>query len=261
MFGLLLTGCWVLPWANAWGDEAPEPTAPAVAATQAFSNEAWAELIRATILTAMPDKKVQDKHWGHKSKVLSRYEIKTHGGQIKVRPRTKEVNHGFWQRHTVKMLDPGDSLQVDLKDVRRTTDGLTFEMHVVMRARVTTEFEHWVYGVKGLNGQVEADVTIAADLDCSVDLATVTKDGDLLPSVQLVPTLSALHLKVRDIDARKVGVLGGWAAEEIGDSSRSTVNTILHESEDSILKDIRKQIAKKQDQFTISPGALLSSGK
>jgi len=112
-----------------------------------------------------------------------------------------------------------------------------------------------------LNGQVEADVTIAADLDCCIDLTTVSKEGDLIPSVQLLPTLNALHLKVRDIHARKVGVLGGWAAEEIGDNSRSTVNTILHEAEDSILKDIRKQIARKQDQFTISPGALLNRGK
>lgn len=260
-FGLVLIGSVAVCHGNARADELAVPAPTAAAITNGFSNEAWAGLIRATILAAMPEKKVQDKHWGHKSEVFSRYEIKTKGGQIKVRPRTKEVNHGFWQRHTVKMLDPGQTLKVDLDDVRRTDDGLTFAMRVVLKSRVTTEFEHWVYGVKGLNGQVEADVTIAADLDCSIDLNTITKEGDLLPSVQLVPTLNALHLKVRDIDARKVGVLGGWAAEEIGDNSRSTVNTILHESEDSILKDIRKQIVKKQDQFTISPGALLSLGK
>lgn len=230
-------------------------------AANAMSNEAWADLIRATVLAALPEKKIQDKRWGQTSTVFSRYEIKTKGGQIKVRPRTKEVNHGFWQRHTVKMLTPEQTLQLDLHDVTRSDNGLTFSMRVVLESRVTTEFEHWVYGVKGLNGQVEADVTIAADLDCSIDLTTVTKEGDLIPSVQLLPTLNALHLKVRDIHARKVGVLGGWAAEEIGDNSRSTVNTILHEAEESILKDIRKQIAKKQDQFTISPGALLNLGK
>lgn len=229
---------------------------------QSTGNEAWTNLIRSTILATLPEKKVQDRHWGHKSHVLSRYEIKTKGGQLKIRPRTKEVNHGFWQRHTILMLDPDKRMQVTLDDVHRDPTGpLRFAMRLVLQARVTTEFEHWVYGVKGLNGQVEADVTLAAALECSVDLSTFQKEGNLLPSVQLVPTLDALHLKVRDIDARKVGPLGGWAAEEIGDSSRSAVNTFLHESEDSILKDIRKQIARKQDSFTVSPGELLKLGK
>lgn len=227
-----------------------------------FDQDAWSSLIRSTILAVLPSKKVQDKHWGHKANVLSRYEIKTKAGQLKIRPRTKEVNHGFWQRHTVTMLDPGRNLQLQLRNIQRPEGApWTFAMEVVLRARVNTEFEHWVYGVKGLNGQVDAEVTVAADLDCSLDLTSKQKEGDLLPTLQLVPTLHALHLKVRDIDARQVGILGGWAAEEIGDSSRSTVNTILHESEDSILKDIQRQIDKQRDKFAVSPAALLNLGK
>ena len=224
--------------------------------------DAWAEIIRATVIAALPEKNVLDKHWGQTTPVLSRYEIKTRKGRLSVRPKTKQVNHGFWQRQTVTILEPDQTLQIDFQDVQRLPNGrLVFTMQVVMRARVNTEFEHWAYGVKGLNGQVEADVTVAVETACSFDLTTVQAKGDLLPSIQLVPEVTDLELKVRDIDARKIGVIGGWAAEEIGDSSRSTVNSILNEFEAAILKDLRRKIEKNTDRLKISPSRLLGASK
>ena len=224
--------------------------------------DAWAEIIRATVISSMPEKSVQDKHWGHTTAVLSRYEIKTRHGRISMRPKTKQVNHGLWQRQTISMLKPNETLQIEFRNIQRPPDGaLTFTMQVVMRSRVTTEFAHWLYGVKGLNGQVEADVTIAAVVDCSIDLTSEQQAGELLPSIQLVPDVQDLQLKVTDIDARQIGLVGGWAAEEIGDSSRSTVNSILHGSEGKILKDLRRKIEKNQDRLRISPSQLLTGSK
>jgi hypothetical protein len=141
----------------------------------------------------------------------------------------------------------------------KTSNGFT--MRVVLRARVSTEFAHWVYGVKGLNGEVEADVTVAAVTACALDLTTVQEQGDLFPSLQLVPEVMDLKLKVHDIDARKIGLIGGWAAEEIGDNSRSTVNSILNEFEGAILKDLRRKIVKNQDRLKVSPANLLRGAK
>ena len=98
---------------------------------------------------------------------------------------------------------------------------------------------------------------MAAVADCSLDLKTVQEKGDLLPSLQLVPEVTKLKLKVRDIDARQIGVIGGWAAEEIGDSSRSTVNRILNEFEGALLKDLRRKIDKNRDRLKVSPAKLL----
>lgn len=247
-----------------WGQESgrDEPLQVAEAIGTSLGPDAWAEMIRATVVSALPESSVQDKHWGHTTAVLSRYEIKTRHGRISMRPKTKQVNHGLWQRQTITLLNPNETLQIEFRNVERPPVGpLTFTMQVVMRSRVTTEFEHWLYGVKGLNGQVEADVTIAAVVDCSIDLTSVQAEGDLLPSIQLVPEVQDLHLKVYDIDARQIGLVGGWAAEEIGDSSRSTVNSILHEFEGSILKDLRRKIEKNQDCLRISPSQLLTGGK
>ncbi len=231
--------------------------------TTGIGADAWAEIIRSTVIAAMPEKNVQKKNWGNTAPRFSRYEIKTRHGRITtMRPKSKDVNHGFWQRNTVTMLQPDETLQIEFQNVQRLPDGkLVFTMWLVMRARVSTEFEHWVYGVKGLNGQVEADVTVAVITDCSFDLTAVQGKGELLPSIQLVPEITDLKLKVRDIDARKIGLIGGWAAEEIGDNSRSTVNLILHESEGAILKDLRRKIEKNQERLKISPSRLWGASK
>lgn len=239
------------------GDE-PGRAEATPSAPESLGADAWAGIIRATVIATLPEKQVQDKHWGHTASVFSRYEIKTRKGRLSMKPLTKEVNHGFWQRQTVTMLQPDETLLIEFQNVQRQPDGkLTFTMRVVFRARVSTEFAHWVYGVKGLNGQVEADVTVAAATACSLDLTTVQDKGDLLPSLQLVPEVTDLKLKVHDIDARKIGLIGGWAAEQIGDGSRSSVNTILNEYEGAILKDLRRSIEKNKGRLKISPAKLL----
>ncbi len=58
-------------------------------AANALSNEAWADLIRATVLAALPEKRVQDKRWGQTAPVFSRYEIKTKGGRSRSGPRPR----------------------------------------------------------------------------------------------------------------------------------------------------------------------------
>lgn len=246
------------------GSDEPVQVAEAVGASPApgLGADAWAEIIRATVVTALPETSVQDKHWGHTTAVLSRYEIKTRHGRISMRPKTKQVNHGLWQRQTITLLKPDETLQIEFRHILHPPgEPLTFTMQVVLRSRVTTEFEHWLYGVKGINGQVKADATIAVVADCSIDLTSVQREGELLPAIQLVPEVTDLHLQVTDIDARQIGLVGGWAAEEIGDSSRSTVNSILHASEGKILKDLRRKIEKNQDRLRISPSQLLTGTK
>jgi hypothetical protein len=118
-----------------------------------------------------------------------------------------------------------------------------------------------VYGVKGVNGQSEADVTLAVVVDCAYDITTEQREGELLPSILIVPEVNDLQLKVLDIDTRNVGVVGGWAAEQLGDNSRSTVNTILNASEDRILRDLRKKIEKNKERLRISTSKLLGVSK
>ena len=216
-------------------------------AIQGIGADAWAEIIRAAVLASLPEESVKEKQWGRQAEILSRYEVKTKNGWFRVRPVKNLVNHGFWQRDTVQMLNPEETLQLQFQNVQNPPEGpLTFTMQLIMQARVKTEFVQWVYGVKGLNGKADANVVLAVEADCSIDLKSVHKKGDLLPSIQVVPDVTGLRLRVQDIDAHQIGAVGGWAAKEIGDNSRTMVNAIINEYEGKILRDLRRKIEKNR---------------
>ncbi len=215
---------------------------------------AWAELIRATVVATVPEKTVKDKKWGGQIEVVSRYDLKSKNGRLSLRPQTRRMNHGLWQRHSVTLLEPEKTLLMEFRDVAQSDDGtLRFTMQLQLRAHVDIDFAHWVYGVKGLNGTTQADITAAAIARCAVKLDAVLPKGALLPAIQLTPTIEELKLNVRDIDARQIGLVGGWAADEIGNSSRSAVNSILNEQTEKILHDLRRKIEKNKDQYRVSP--------
>ena len=50
----------------------------------------------------------------------------------------------------------------------------------------------------GCNGQTESDVTLAVVVNCAYEITTDQKEGELLPSFQIVPEVNSLDLKVRD---------------------------------------------------------------
>lgn len=226
-----------------------------------MGTEAWAEIIRVAVLASLPDESVDEKKWGRQT-MVAQYQVKTRHGWFQVRPVNKLVNHGFWQRHTVKYLDPEQTLKLEFLNVKDPPEGpLSFTMRTMLQARVTTQFAQWVYGVKGINGKVDANVALAIDADCTLDMQSTHKPGDLLPSLQLLPDVTGLRIRVIDIDAKQVGLARGDIAKELGNGSQSMVNAIVNEYEGKVLRNLRRKIEKNKDRLQISPSQLLTKKK
>ncbi len=54
--------------------------------------------------------------------------------------------------------------------------------------------------------------------------------------------LRDLELSLRDIDTRRIGIIGGWVAREVGDGQRQFINTILRSQQDHIRRRIQERI-------------------
>jgi hypothetical protein len=136
--------------------------------------------------------------------------------------------------------------------VRTLEDGSTrFELFLKVRARAETQFTYWTYGVKGLNGSIESDVTVQALADCSFRIETASKNGSFLPQVAFAPQVHGLDLKLSDVDTRRVGVIGGWVADELGNATRKAVEDLLQSQEPRILERIQKSIRKNEDRMQV----------
>lgn len=223
----------------------PEPTAKNL-------DTSWSEIVEDLVVNLIPENFSDDRHWGKTEKVSRGVRVRTKGGQVRLEQREKKVNHGFWRRVKVKLLDPQKTLQLEIRNVRTTEDGSTrFDLSLQVRARCDTQFTFWTYDVKGLNGSVESDVTVRALADCSFQIETTSKEDSFLPEVAFAPQVHDLDLKLTDVDTRRVGIVGGWVADELGNFTRTAMEDLLQSQEPKILERIRKSIRKNEDRMQI----------
>ncbi len=247
----LLAGCLALmPLASPTAVHADESaTVDAPAAAPEFS---WSDLAREIALHVIPENYRDDRHWDKKERMQSGVRVKTKNGQVRFEPRDKKVNHGLWRRFSMALLNPDKTFQLDIRNVRCTPEGATrFDLFVQVRARCETQFALWTYGIKGLNGTVESDVTVQALVDCSFRLDTEFTEGSVLPVFALKPEFHDVDLKLSDVDTRKIGLLGGWMAEELGNGTRKSFEDLLQSQEKPLLERIRRTVGKNQDRLRL----------
>lgn len=208
----------------------------------------WTEALRAVLLTAIPDKYEDRKHWGKTTKVFDGFKVRQHGFDVNVSKRTKLVNHGAWYMYQAQLLDPQRNLQLAINHVEPRGPGMfSFELHVTAKMRCVARFEQWVLGVKGLNFPVVSDAVVQMDAQCELVVRTERHEKSFLPDVIIVPSLQRVRLILRDIDTHQVGEIRGDIAEELGNGSRRFLEDLLHKQEPKVVKKANAAIAKKRD--------------
>ncbi len=232
--------------------DASQPTSPTEAVTldgPSLGNApTWIEVLRAVLLTAIPDKYEDRKHWGKTTRVFDGFRVKQQGLDVRVSKRTKLVNHGSWSRYQVQLLDPQRHLQLAMDHFESSGPGrVSFELHVTARMRCVARFEQWVLGVKGLNLAVVSDAVVQLDAQCELAMRTERRENSFLPDVILAPSLQQIRLTLRDIDTRRIGEIRGDLAEELGDGSRRFIQDLLRRQEPRVLKKANAAIAKKRE--------------
>ena len=201
---------------------------------------------------------IDERHWNRQEKVFDGWGWK-HG---KIRTRRQEVNHGLWQRYKLKPIDPEHrfviqirSLPLDAtKPAMPKASALRFELFVSTRLSLEADYALWTWGVKGVNGKVEADATVEARAICSLETRTTFEPGSLMPHFTFLPQVHEIHLRLEDIDLERVFLLSGPISKELGKGMRHTLEDILQEQEPKILKKIQKSL-DKQNQKRLNPAA------
>src|SRR5262245_43597822 len=84
------------------------------------SETSWSEIVEDIVVNLVPENFSDDRHWGKTTKVSRGVRVRTNGGQVRVESREKKVNHGFWRRVKVNLLDPQKTLQLEIRNVRKT---------------------------------------------------------------------------------------------------------------------------------------------
>ncbi|MDB5343862.1 MAG: hypothetical protein JWP89_2239 [Schlesneria sp.] len=151
----------------------------------------WSELARAIVLTAIPDKYVDRKHWDKTREIFDGISVQQRGFNIRMSERKRKVNHGSWYMYTIRFPNPEQNLKLVIDQIQSQGTGkFSFAVHVAMKnIQLHGQFEQWVMGVKGLNFDFESDVEVHMHAIVQMSIRPETKRGSLLPDLVLDPAV------------------------------------------------------------------------
>lgn len=217
----------------------------------------WSEILRAIVLTAIPDKYEDLKHWGNTNEVFAGVKVQQRGFNIRVSERKREVNHGAWHRYKIELIDPKQHLKLNFSQIETVAaNEYRFQVRLASKLRCRGDFEHWALGVKGFNATVvsEADVEIIAN--CRLAIRTESNGKHLIPDLILDPHVDAIKLFLRHLDVKRIGEIRGVLAEGIGDLSRHDIENLLQAQENRVTKKANEAIDKKRSSLRLTASKL-----
>jgi hypothetical protein len=223
----------------------PEEQAPALDPPSSAPRFPFVSLLRDLSREVVPDDFEEREDWGRQVKVFSGFDVRGRPPDLRISRRTKLVNHGVWRRFRVQFIHPERRLHLEVRHVRfEPGSGVTFQVVCSARIRCTAQAVVWNYGVKGLSSSLQSDATVRLVADARVTAQDEAKPGSLFSLVVFRPEVTELKLRLADLDVRRVGLIGGEAADELGDASKRTIERLLERQEPKL----RRTIAKKIDE-------------
>lgn len=218
------------------------------------------KLIRDLALVAIPDEFEDDKKWGRTKRVQSGLSVKFEDGKIRTHRKWKNVKHGRWQKHNIRMVEPEQRFRLQINNVVKTPEGAYhFDISCFARLRIEARFQDWRLGVPMLRISTDALTDVRLDAHCSLVLDF--DYGTFPPAVELQPKVHAANVRVGRFQVKRISHLKGRVAEEFSGAIKSVVKREIAKRRKDLPKKINKKIAKKKDDLKISLGDWLNFSK
>ena len=156
----------------------------------------------------LPEKYVNDKHWGKTKPVFDGIRLRREGVKIETERRWKQVNDGVWKRYEIDLPEDRDAVRLtvdrlEVVDHQRGRIALHLETPVHLFGRVAV----WERGVQlvSINADAHAKVRLAltADVGLRFDILRIP------PDVVLDPRVLDARIELVDFRLNRVSQLHG----------------------------------------------------
>lgn len=222
--------------------------------------EALSRAVRGILVDSLPTKIEGSDSWGERKEVLSGLKLNSDQGRIRLDRRTKQVNHGLWRRWTVIPVEPEKHLRFEIVDARSIGPRqVAFELVASAPLSGDARLERWRYGVKMLNFAVEADATIEMRLKGIVDYRV--EWSELGGRVVILPAVHEADLSLREFDLRRLGIIDGKLAEELGDRATDFLSRQLDMQERQVGERVNRVLTERREKLALTfPWSLPQGG-
>lgn len=208
-------------------------------------------IIRSLLLANLPKEYENAKKWGMTRPRWDGLMISFDGLRLDTKRRWKDVNHGTWTKYSAWLLNPDESLDVAISNMRKSPSGhAAFEVHVAARLGASGRMSEWNRGVQLISLNAEAEVDVAMRLDCEV--SSRLDLSHFPPDVFLVPTVKSAQLAIRDFRLQRISDLHGPLVRQLGDSLRGDLEREINERSDKLVDKANVALKKKEDKLRLS---------
>ena len=237
-----------LPALAAAGPPAERPAEPP-------SAQELAAIMRTLLLAALPDPLVENSSdWGRQKRVTNGVTWEKDGLLLKPHRQKKLKNDGTWRRIRVEAINPAQSLNLVVQNVRQPEKGrLTFDVLVTLPTRIHFEQQIWESGIKLYSGSTRAKCRPILGLRCESTSRAVKTDGALPDVVFRMRVLDA-RLTYHDLKVERTAGLRGELAESLGDVMLDAVRAWKPSLEKKMLEKANRAIVKAADTKEVRLG-------
>jgi hypothetical protein len=211
-------------------------------------------LLKGMVLDAIPHTYQEWDDWGRQAKQFAGVAWRRDpGGKWETKRQWTKVNDGIWRMYSAELVNPEQTFQVQLTNLRESTPGVVvFDLSFVASLNLRARQAQWLRGVQlyslSAEGSARVRLTLVCELSSSLDLR------QLPPSIQLRPVVREANLKLDDFKIDRVSKLGGEFAQQITTAVRGELDEKLQKKSTDLTKKLNERLAKEQDKLRISLG-------
>jgi hypothetical protein len=221
-------------------------------------SESLQAYITRLVLDEVPREYENTKKWGGKKRVTSGLKWEREGIKIESHRQFKEVNHGNWSRYKITLVDPENTFDVRLENLRDLGDNTAgFDLVCVARLACTGRISQWRRGVQIVSFSGDADAKVRLTTHCELKMSFAP--GTFPPDILLSPKVTSADLQLQEFELQRLGIADGPLVYQLGELLEEGLQDYLAENRVKLAEKMNKQIDKKRDKLRIPLSKLTTS--
>jgi hypothetical protein len=180
------------------------------------------------------------------------------GLRIETRRQWKDANHGTWSRYKLRLVDPQQTFEVRLENLRDLGDNIAaFDLIGVAKVDCWGRLSEWRRGVQlvSLSGEADAKVRLVAHLEVKMGLDPRTLPPDILLDLKVITA----DLQLQEFELRRLSKADGLLVKQLGKVVEEGVQEYLAEHRQKLVDKMNAQIAKKRSKLRVPLSKLTAS--
>lgn len=212
---------------------------------------ALGDLIRGLVLKNAPRDYEDARRWGGTKEIWAGWKVSQDGILLTTKRRTRQVNHGTWERYRAWLIDPEKELSVQLESLRAEPGAdATFDLLVASRIGAFARWAEWQRGIQLYSISADAEARLQLRMRCqlSLDLDPVS----FPPELTLRPRVTDAKVELADFRVIRLSKLDGPLVKEIGAGLRGALQREIDRRSPQLVARINAVIDRHRDDMRLS---------